>query len=790
MQEPQNQMRRGAPNLRPVNTPPSFPSRATLFLAPGLVSVSIGPALTKTHRCQKQGETCDYSIRLNWDGRRGKRPESGFIDFQSEVPSPTVPAKGFKLVHQYPLSDTPGTRRLEPLTNPPSQLNFESQKSPSQAGPSFIDATPTSVDESESSQRPNKRTKLKPDVQAANPTEKRPYSSHSSTVESASATYRFSVSSGVSAASPLTPGTSSTYSDEDSRQGCRSDQQSVSSPDVRRLSVNSLLAGPPSLRVLQDEANGGVRSMLPPSSTQGRHSSEPTFYGVDRGFPDRDLGKNDDMNAISGSSPLLQREVPDTPVGESPEELFWNEFGFGVETNEVNDEEGGYYSKPVQIYIPRNLEPLPSKLIENPMNLLYFHHFLNHTAKVLVPYDDPHANPFRIVLPQMAVKNDTLLALLLAYSASHRARVLNHPEPTLRIAFWVDDIFPALRQALNDPDQNFSNANLATAIMLTSLEIISPKVFGYDIPWQKHLNLARELITVRPGGLHGMQSNFRQDQACSFLWSWAAYLDVIGSLSGGRKESSTTWIFEYELDDIVDGYDEIDCIMGFTTRCIYLLARIADLAKKCDAERIDENGTMLIGWEPNEEVYEQAHKLEQAVTESMLQSPVPCQHIHKKGDIEKWNRRELEATNAAFHWAGLVHLYRRIMGKRSEDTTVQTAVERILSCMERIRPGGSAENCLLFPMFTAGCDARDEGHRALILNRFMTAENHGMTQASSSSSSNPSAGLGHPSSTTGARGWNASANRRIQVHNARRLMQRVWETEKPWETLVSTEFIG
>ena len=40
---------------------------------------------------------------------------------------------------------------------------------------------------------------------------------------------------------------------------------------------------------------------------------------------------------------------------------------------------------------------------------------------VLVPYDDHHANPFRTILPQMALKNDNLLALLLAYSGkSHR----------------------------------------------------------------------------------------------------------------------------------------------------------------------------------------------------------------------------------------------------------------------------------------------------------------------------------------------------------------------------------
>lgn len=76
----------------------------------------------------------------------------------------------------------------------------------------------------------------------------------------------------------------------------------------------------------------------------------------------------------------------------------------------------GYYDRPVPINIPRDLEPLPAKLRENPMNLLYFHHFMNHTAKALVPHDDQQSNPYRHVLPQMAVKNDNLLSLMLAYS--------------------------------------------------------------------------------------------------------------------------------------------------------------------------------------------------------------------------------------------------------------------------------------------------------------------------------------------------------------------------------------
>ncbi|KAI1436343.1 fungal-specific transcription factor domain-containing protein [Xylaria sp. CBS 124048] len=615
--------------------------------------------------------------------------------------------------------------------------------SPSQTSVNFV-ATPQSFS-SESEQHSSKRVKLS-DAQQAEYTG-RPYSSHSSTLESSTATLRLSVSSGVSAASPLTPATSSTYSDDGQPQMSRTEHEASSHP-TKRLSVNSLLAGPAHLRALYNDSASHTKGMLPPPHTSPS-SNEPTFYGIDRGLQDYDLGKNDDMNAI-GSSPLLQRESLDISPRE-PIDYSHNQF---IDAAEVDD---GYYSKPVPIYIPRYLEPLPSRLTENPMNLLYFHYFISHTARALVPYDDPSTNPFRTILPQMAINNDNLLALLLAYSASHRARVLNHPEPTLRIAFWVDDIFPALREALNDPDRNFSNANLATAIMLASLEIISPKIFGYEIPWQRHLALAREVIMVRPGGLRGFQSNFRQDQVCSFLFSWAAYLDVIGSLTGGPKDASSSWIFDYELDDIDDGYDEIDCIMGFTTRCCYLLAKIADLARKCDAERIGgEDSPARESWAPGPEVIGRAILLEKAVQESLAQSPVPCKHIHTTGNVDRWNRREMEATNAAYHWAALTHLYRRIVGRKATDKIVQGAIKEIISCLGRIRPGSTAESCLLFPMFTAGCDTQNEEHKMLILNRLISAEKHGMTN----------------------------------VHNARRLMQRAWETKRPWETLGSTEFIG
>lgn len=301
--------------------------------------------------------------------------------------------------------------------------------------------------------------------------------------------------------------------------------------DLRRLSVSSLLSGPPGMPV-----TGSSQSV---QDWSVRYQDDTTTYGIDRGFKDLDVGKNDDMSAILGTSPVRLRDHLDLVLDQDGEPV---EPGFTTDAAVAN---GSYYDKPVAVSIPRAFEPLPSKLLENPMNLLYFHHFIDHTAGCLVPHNCS-SNPFKSILPQMAVQDDNLLNLLLAYSASHRARLLRQPEPAVRIALWVRDIFPHLRMALDNPSEIISNSNLATAIMLASLEIISPKAFGVEVPWQNHLDTARQMIAAR-GGPHKVKTASRGDKVSSFLWSWFAYLDVLGSLSGGKANSSTLVSFLFTL---------------------------------------------------------------------------------------------------------------------------------------------------------------------------------------------------------------------------------------------------
>lgn len=326
----------------------------------------------------------------------------------------------------------------------------------------------------------------------------------------------------------------------------------------------------------------------------------------------------------------------------------------------------------------------------------------------------------------MALEDPNLMNLLLAYSASHRARLLQQPEPTTRIALWVQDIFSNLRHAIDDPTKIISDSSLAAAIMLASLEIISPKAFGVEVPWQQHLDVARQMVAAR-GGAKGMRDS---SAASFFLLRWFGYLAVLGRLIGGHKglPSITTSVMAYDSDE-KNGY-QIDCLLGFTSRCVSILAKIADLAAHCATERLDEDYNVRPEWEPTEDIRQQAEQLiedlENARTSILTQH---CPHLQSSGEATyQWDNREMAATNEAYHWAGLVHLHRRVLGKASTDKDVQTAVREIVGLLYKVRRGSSAEACLLFPMFTAGCDAQDEKQKTLIMVRMKGVEDFGMSQ--------------------------------------------------------------
>jgi hypothetical protein len=432
----------------------------------------------------------------------------------------------------------------------------------------------------------------------------------------------------------------------------------------------------------------------------------------------------------------------------------------------------GYYAEPVLIHIPRALEPLPAELMDNQMNLLYFHHFINHTGRILVPHDCPE-NPFRSVLPQLAVRNQHLLHLLLAFSASHRAKLLDHPEPANRIAEWMSDVIPALRAALEpqsipnptDPLDPASLAPLATAIMLASLEIVTPNTFPVRISWQQHLEVAKQMIVAR-GGLHHLahsRADGARDKAIFFLSRWFAYLDVLGSLSNRlrsplfgayREDGGGLWLVNRDDTEVY----QIDCFFGFTGRCIALLAQVAELAAQCDAERINlGTNTVRPNWQPQD-----CHRIAAEDLQGRLQASAAapfrgCMHASSPADLSLASTpsaistpasvstpsantppppafaisataraAEISATNAAFHYAGHIYLSRRVLNLPASDEQIQSQVALIKSALLSVRRGSSAESCLVWPIFVAGCESLNAEDREIFEERLQAVEGWGM----------------------------------------------------------------
>ncbi|MBE3049659.1 hypothetical protein IMZ48_45625 [Candidatus Bathyarchaeota archaeon] len=400
--------------------------------------------------CQKAGQACDYSIRLNWDGRRTKRAS---YDGSSDNPaSPTRGQRSFTIVNQIFKPD--GHSRV-PAQAPPEQSIKEESWNDGQATidwenevtgsptwtPKYQTARPFSAGHAGAAVQmdnsgippeqvldgvfPNGRpVQMRPRAfssnhqfmslgghllqdlpspedpgQAANvfslpnegdgivggmddptgmgspPRRNTMATPTSFNGATSSLSMRFHQQHhSAMLTGPLTPATSSSYSDEETRLPApiQAGHSTLSSPGNRRLSVKSLLSGP-SDSIYSPYERAFAASANPPISPRHAYplhnpTDEIHFYGYDLGQVDEDTGKNDDQSAISHLPP-----APLTPQEQTQEFLQgsgWGsddvlpfDFRFGNRSQGHSAGRGGYYKEPVAIEIPRSLGTLPTKLV-------------------------------------------------------------------------------------------------------------------------------------------------------------------------------------------------------------------------------------------------------------------------------------------------------------------------------------------------------------------------------------------------------------------------------------------
>ncbi|KHO00059.1 C6 zinc finger domain containing protein [Metarhizium album ARSEF 1941] len=295
------------------------------------------------------------------------------------------------------------------------------------------------------------------------------------------------------------------------------------------------------------------------------------------------------------------------------------------------------------------------------------------------------------------------------------------------MAEWAQSIFPALWKPFLGDFGPMSNVTLAMTVLLIALEIMSPSAFGRGVSWREHVAHARRLLAKR-------LEQAPQDASVEGLWfiqSWLGYVDIMGGLVTrpglGLSCQSQVYFPLSEPHEYGKDLDEIDCMMGISVRCARLLSQVAELAQQCQGERFGVDGQMLRGWYPRPAMVRQARLLEDNLMESLRRSSRPCPHV-RAGSIRMKDLAEMAGVNEAFHWAGLIHLHRRVLGKPTNHADVQGNVRKIMQCLEQIGTEGVAKTRYLFPIFTAGCEALTERQRARLLSRLASAEKIGMKQ--------------------------------------------------------------
>lgn len=343
--------------------------------------------------------------------------------------------------------------------------------------------------------------------------------------------------------------------------------------------------------------------------------------------------------------------------------------------------------------IPKALSPWNSPLLEkNPTFRHLYAHFIQNTCKSLVPYDD-RDNPFRSILAQMALAPEAphLLATILACSAAQRACVKNETPPKYLISSLLQMTLEGLRKAVGNPEEASKDTTLATAITLSSYNIISSDVSH----WRMHLDGAREII------LHRRRTERRpsDERVRSFLFKWFAYLDVIAGASGLTLKDQNCESAVSIIEDVTENHhnqnwqpSRLDTFTGFTARLLPILLRIGRLAHQ---KRIaSQNGIDLL---QNEEFLEHVQALERDVVSAQFDIILSDERF----EVELEN--QLRACNEAFHAAARLHIQRRLRNMSSEE--VQPTVQQIFDAIKLVPEGSGPEISLLYPLFSAGVEA-------------------------------------------------------------------------------------
>lgn len=269
--------------------------------------------------------------------------------------------------------------------------------------------------------------------------------------------------------------------------------------------------------------------------------------------------------------------------------------------------------------IPAQLTPLPDILLKVPSYRELLRFWVEVASNDLVPapshlYTD---NPFKVLVPQMAMRYPGVLTTVLAFAARWRSCLMNDLDDSDTMEL-VEQLLnrscnELLKQLQNEKEAT-SDGALLTALLLSCYEVVNSN----DIDKHRtHTIGASQIVLARSASQESQSTSpssddsdssdrslamvFQRDESNTafFLTRWFFYVDVLGALSTTRGQDKylrgyrngshyapvDTLQMPFGNSHNLDPKGDIDFFMGFDARIIPHLINIALLIR--EVERLE-----------------------------------------------------------------------------------------------------------------------------------------------------------------------------------------------------------
>lgn len=417
--------------------------------------------------------------------------------------------------------------------------------------------------------------------------------------------------------------------------------------------------------------------------------------------------------------------------------------------------------------IPPSLVPLPEILLKVSFYRELFHFWIDVAAANLVPAPSHiyHDNPFKVILPQMAMHYPGLLTTILAFSAKAKQALNpngNNYQPV------VDQLLrrscDELLRLLYDKNEATSDGTLAMILLLSGYETVSSNDFEKH---RTHTIGASEIIYTRVGKSEDPTQDYDSSSSTAlpvwclsqpkdesditfFLMRWFVYIDVLGALAATRGQDNYLRAYKKKgkyvpvesvlMSDLNsppsnDPKRDIDYLLGFDVRLLCHFINISLLIDEVDkylAEPDNRADTLPVyivtaavelkakfvkAYEDGED--RRSSRIDEIIELKLKRKKPSSPQTSKNVNDLVQHDNILRATNKAYFDAGLLNLYRRVLLLPRSSSIVQDLASEMADVLEfGIEEGTPAEICTIFCHFCAGCETLDPVKREFFSHRF------------------------------------------------------------------------